>query len=498
MRVELVRTDPDVAGFLGDVVLAELASMIDDGIGECDVCHRPLGQVPVSLTVHAPERPGSDSDSDSDSVLVLPAHAACRASKLDRYQPGYAPFGPANTYAINAFVLQVTVVQPGRPGQPDGPGQERSIAAVLVNPSVDVQSGRMVDGHWRSLWELQPARDGLVAITDAAPVPPGPAAWGARLSTDPTAAALPTERGSTLPSGPVLTVTGPGVSLRVHVADDFQAVLEGAGSCLVFMSDTVHATEIVRDGTVIGVGVDMADLGRARKAGRLFGVWAQLGAEPVAQPLPYPDRAAQAGLTPGPGGRIPATTEEMQEVLGDVEVEVRAAFSDHPAIGLDRIASGNPDGTITPVRMPVLLLEPRRAMMLDHTAADAPVREAHAEIAIADGLTRALPNSTSLLNTARDWQLRTPPSTRTGGTHSGTVELVTPAGNVLASGMLRYPPGWADAARSIGHVLVIYGVRVGVRPPAGQSYNDRDRRAELDDSRQVGAAAWGIVAWNPG
>jgi hypothetical protein len=135
----------------------------------------------------------------------------------------------------------------------------------------------------------------------------------------------------------------------------------------------------------------------------------------------------------------------------------------------------------------VLLLEPRKAMVIQSRETGETEHEVRAENAVGQGLQRLLPGVV-VLDVARDWALR-----RSGP----QVELIAPFGQLLARAeMRRFPPGWLAAADELGYVLVIYGTRIGMRtPPGARSYNDDDRRAELDGSRRAGAAAWGLVQW---
>ncbi|MCM3886519.1 hypothetical protein [Frankia sp. R82] len=57
-------------------------------------------------------------------------------------------------------------------------------------------------------------------------------------------------------------------------------------------------------------------------------------------------------------------------------------------------------------------------------------------------------------------------------------------------------PGWLEAAAEVGHVLVGYGPKIGVRtPPGARSWHDADRRGEFTDATRTGLAAGGLVRW---
>ena len=137
-------------------------------------------------------------------------------------------------------------------------------------------------------------------------------------------------------------------------------------------------------------------------------------------------------------------------------------------------------------RLPVLLVEPRTAALVQDPATGDARYEIRAENAVGQGL-RRLVTGPVVVDVARDWTLR-----RSGR----RLELVGPFDQVLAEVDLRLPAGWPEAARATGHVLVVYGARVGVgRPDGGRSYNDDDRRGELQASRRAGTVAAGLVRW---
>jgi hypothetical protein len=137
-------------------------------------------------------------------------------------------------------------------------------------------------------------------------------------------------------------------------------------------------------------------------------------------------------------------------------------------------------------RLPVLLLEPYRVMIITDRETGEFQHEMRLESTVGLGLHRMTPG-VNLLDVARDWTVH-----RSGP----RVTLRAPFDQPVAEGELRFPPGWLTAAETAGYVLVIYGAEIGVRPRTGvRSYNDDDRRTELHHSRQTGAAAWGLVRW---
>lgn len=151
------------------------------------------------------------------------------------------------------------------------------------------------------------------------------------------------------------------------------------------------------------------------------------------------------------------------------------------------VASSWPSHSATGAgRAPALLLEPRRAIaVLDQSTGAS--REMRVETIISHGLERLTPD-VRILNVARDWWL-----CRRGA----DIELVAPFDLVVARGgeLRRFPPRWLEAAATEA-VLVVYGVRVGVRAPTGRSYNDDDRRGKLHQSRHEHIVAAGLVRWH--
>ena len=59
-------------------------------------------------------------------------------------------------------------------------------------------------------------------------------------------------------------------------------------------------------------------------------------------------------------------------------------------------------------------------------------------------------------------------------------------------------PEWVSDAVTLGSVLVLFGPRLGIRIPPGQSpqsYTDQERAREFRDGRQTGLVAAATVAW---
>jgi hypothetical protein len=135
----------------------------------------------------------------------------------------------------------------------------------------------------------------------------------------------------------------------------------------------------------------------------------------------------------------------------------------------------------------VLLLEPRMAMMMvDPTTGE--VTEGQVEAIIKAGLQR-LTWPAALVQPAVGWTLH-----RT----ADGVELRDAHGGPWVRCAVLLEPRWVSAAVSWRQVLVLYGVRLGVRVPPNQGnrpYGPAERRAELKQARQAGIVAAGFVRW---
>jgi hypothetical protein len=299
--VSSLRLDPDVARYLKGPVLDAVAHRVE-ATGDCVVCHRPLGEGPVSLTLDWSQIPDRFAH-------VLPAHAACQPSTLIKRGRFEISSVPAPTYRCVSFMTKQV-----------GP-------VFLLNQSVDVLSGGIVDGRWVDepafVFEGEPAArmKALEKIdpTDH-PVPSPAARWGARLDR----------------RRHEITVTDPqGATYTCNAAPDLEQAIRDSGRLLVMV------TEQVRTATV----KTLTDVAKAIEAGHVYAAWAVVGA-PAAD-IALTDRSGIA--TPAAASRI-ASTAQMTQIMEDTRVNVRAAFSDHPALQL----------TEPGVAVPVLLLEPEQ------------------------------------------------------------------------------------------------------------------------------------------
>lgn len=453
-----LRVDPEVAHLLGERGVAAAAALIEP-LGDCWVCHQPLGgDVPLSLTARRRRLVA-----DQEQVVVLPAHAACAPSRVK----ADSAYPPASTYKIGAVLL------PAQQEKVRGPLHRRRmqtgwVPTVLINPSADVQVGRIVEGQWQARLDS----DGLdellktTRLSPQQPLPPAATTWGAELN-----------QGSK--DSPALTLTDPArQSYQVSVVyQPFVEAVHGAGAVLVLVSDVLRVNAVIGDAG----RVDSGAIADAIEAGVVLGAWAELGAAPA--PIHVPERGDPPGGIPANATK-PSTVEEMHKEADDVRVAARASFADHPAVGLDPLVPKTVG--LAGQRLPVLLLEPYRIIVVTNRRTGEFEHEIRVENAVGLGLQRLAPG-VSLLDVARDWTVHQ---------NGRQVSLRAPFDQVVAETELRFPPAWLAAAEAVGHVLVIYGPEVGVRPRAGaRSYNDDDRRAELHRSRRAGMAAWGLVRW---
>lgn len=169
--------------------------------------------------------------------------------------------------------------------------------------------------------------------------------------------------------------------------------------------------------------------------------------------------------------RPQADSATVQDVLSSVDTAARAAFiADDLSLG----ESG----------VPAVLFEPMQAVA--GTSPNGQTSELQAEMIIAAGFTRFLPDLDRAPQHLPDWSLR---RTDTG------LELWD-AGGIWARGALNLDDGWLTAAEQHSVVVVIYGAQIGVRAPREiSSYTDGHRHTELMESRRAGIVAAATIAW---
>jgi len=175
------------------------------------------------------------------------------------------------------------------------------------------------------------------------------------------------------------------------------------------------------------------------------------------------------------------------KVARDLDAEARATYTDDHDVGLGRVAPAPGESPATTDQVPVLLLEPRTAMVMTNPETGE-VTEGQVETIIKAGLGR-LTWPAALVQPAVGWSLQ-----RMGD----GIELRDAHGGPWVRCAVRLEPRWISAAVSWGQVLVLYGVRLGVRVPPNQGnrrYGPVERRAELQQARQAGIVAAGFVRW---
>jgi hypothetical protein len=179
---------------------------------------------------------------------------------------------------------------------------------------------------------------------------------------------------------------------------------------------------------------------------------------------------------------------EAMKVARDLDAEARATYTDDQAVGLGRVAPAPGESPTTTDQVPVLLLEPRTAMVITNPETGE-VTEGQVETIIKGGLQRLMWPAALVQPAAAGWSLR-----RMGD----GIELRDAHGGPWVRCAVTLEPRWVSAAVTWRQVLVLYGVRLGVRVPPNQGnrrYGSAERRAELKQARQAGIVAAGFVRW---
>ena len=292
MRTELLRLDPAVRELLDDPSIEALARLIEP-YGDCVACHRPLGEVPISLTLrrrdtaythdHVPSgvlgearaagHPPGEGAVGEDLVVVLPAHAACAPSQLQ----GDRSYAPPATYQITTFGM------PAAAQVEDPPGHVQTVVdqlpAVVINPSVDVQIGTIGGGRWRSQLSQNHDLRGLEQLSAEIPLPTSEPTWGARLSID--------DHGDQ-----VLDLASPGDMYRTETTPAIAEMIRRHGQVLVVVTETAKVKALFEAGR-------LDQLAAAVRAGEVYGAWAGLGAEASDIMILPPDASLAASLPAG-------------------------------------------------------------------------------------------------------------------------------------------------------------------------------------------------------
>lgn len=194
-------------------------------------------------------------------------------------------------------------------------------------------------------------------------------------------------------------------------------------------------------------------------------------------------RGSRGGLPPRAPRGASTDLAEIMRVADDIDAEVAALLSDDPALAMGSIPPGMVDADGEPVRLPVALFEPRRAVGL--TQADGSRQELQAEYIIQSGFTRWRP--LAVFDELPDWSVRQT---------DGGLELWD-HGGLWARGPVKLDVAWLAAAARLGSVLAVYGVQVGVRAPEQGPWGPVERAAELRGARAAGIVAAALVPWQP-
>lgn len=204
------------------------------------------------------------------------------------------------------------------------------------------------------------------------------------------------------------------------------------------------------------------------------------------------DAFGQPILPPGASG----SAADIARIAEETRAHGRALLSTHPAIGwgtpaavapgMQTVSSDVDDPTAEAI--PVMLFELQHALTsIDKSTGGA--RELQVEGICQAGFHRYTPGF-SLMKLVPGWSLR-----RAGS----LLELRDGHGDGLwADAVVSPEPEWVSAATSQRHVMVLYGIHLGVRKPGDvgeRAYTDVARREELTKARDRGLVAAGIVAW---
>ena len=199
-------------------------------------------------------------------------------------------------------------------------------------------------------------------------------------------------------------------------------------------------------------------------------------------------KSRPSGRGPGRRPRVPrgATTDpaEILQIGEDVDTEVAILLSDDPALAMGPLPPGLVDADGEPVRLPVVLFEPRRAIAI--TLPDGSSQEMQAEAIIQAGFTRWRP--VVAFEQLPEWSVRQ--------TSSGGLELWD-HGGIWARGPVKPDLTWLAAATRLGLVLAVYGIQVGVRAPGPGPWGPAERAAEVRSARAAGIVAAALVPWRP-
>lgn len=432
MELGAVEISDDVRSVLGDQLRIPVSFVESEG--DCGSCRTVLGEQPVSVSLwHL----------DSNGTLALvPTHTACARSS---YRPGITRGCPPLSYATVAMSFASPTAPTGRgfwlrrqERREDGPRH----FVVLISPSRDVQVGSLWNGRWVTATESSFEVQGLVRSPSTNP----PAVWGAMVG------------GS---SGErTLQVQGPLGGYDVMFPSALGEVADGT-EITVFVSDHVRITD--------SSASRVQALKDPAPDAPVFVSRAVVGSAPG--DIEISD--APSWLDPSPEREVLRGSTAMRAAVADTSCCVRALLANDPSCKL------------LPIPVPVVLVEPIRAIL--QPVGDE-IREMRVETALSGGLYPFTPTPNVPISPGLTMRRR-----------GLDTELVTADGTVIGAGVLDALPERWEAALGIteGRVIVVYGAAIGVRPSAPDApFPDADRRAELMQARATGTAARGMVGWS--
>jgi hypothetical protein len=179
---------------------------------------------------------------------------------------------------------------------------EEPLPVALINPSVDVQVGTLLDRRWRSQLSEDHHLQGLQHLTPASPLPTGAATWGAHVAED--------------AGRPVLDLASPGDTYRAGLQPDLADVVARAGRVLVIVSETAKVADLLSTGR----GDAIADAIAAEQA---YGAWAEIGGSATEVAFQRQDDVQPEHDLSGYGASPVRSTGDINAFIEDVAVEAR-------------------------------------------------------------------------------------------------------------------------------------------------------------------------------
>jgi hypothetical protein len=184
--------------------------------------------------------------------------------------------------------------------------------------------------------------------------------------------------------------------------------------------------------------------------------------------------------------------QQLDEILADFSASGRATFLDDPILGLgygaiDRAELGIPPLSQDLPRFPVAVVQ-RHQELWAHPGNETTRQEVWTEHALSLGMqrlgleVRRLPSLGGWL--IAEWPLQ-----------GGGLQLQQPDGQLFVYALCHLPPGWLDAARGYGSVLVLHGPQLGLRATADPADAEQLPAAELESAHKEGMVTGGLIRW---